>query len=488
MPGTRVIARYPYTDAEGHLIRRVVRLEPKGFRPEHRVPGSDDHWLPGRGPGPDVLYRLPEVQAECKRHGTIVDVEGEKDADTGRHRGLVTTTNEGGADGWRPTLASQLAGAGRVVVVADRDADGKGVRAAQQRANAIAEYVADVRLIEFPGAKDLFDWFQGGHSVEEFDSLIERTPRWGSSWPELIPLDETYVRPKFPVDALPDWAGRWVLATAAETQTPEDMAAMLLLAVLSACAGRCVVICVAPGWTEPANLFVVVVAESGERKTGVFNPAVTPLVDWEKHRISEEFPMHSKEATRRDVAERRAEHLRGKAAKSDDPGERAKLEEAASAASKSAFEIHVPPLPRLLADDVTPEAVTALLADHGGRLAVLSAEGGFFGTLAGRYSNGVPNLDAVNKGHTGEMIRVDRRSRPPEYIDRPAITLGLAVQSDVLRATRNVPELRNRGFLARILYSVPTSAIGMRSTHAPAVPPDVSFAYSTAISDIADGS
>ena len=31
------------------------------------------------------------------------------------------------------------------------------------------------------------------------------------------------------------------------------------------------------------------------------------------------------------------------------------------------------------------------------------------------------------------MIRIDRKGRPPEYIPRPALTLGLMIQPEVLR-------------------------------------------------------
>ena len=45
--------------------------------------------------------------------------------------------------------------------------------------------------------------------------------------------------------------------------------------------------------------------------------------------------------------------------------------------------IHVPVLPRLLADDITPERCAGLLAKQGGRLAVVSAEGGISAKAAG---------------------------------------------------------------------------------------------------------
>jgi hypothetical protein len=113
----------------------------------------------------------------------------------------------------------------------------------------------------------------------------------------------------------------------------------------------------------------------------------------------------------------------------------------------------VPVLPRLIADDITVEAAASLLAEQNGRLAVLSAEGGIFATLAGRYSSGQPNLEVFLKGHAGDLLRVDRKGRPAEHIPQPALTLGLAVQPEVLRDIARMPGFRGRGLLARILYS-----------------------------------
>jgi replicative DNA helicase len=119
---------------------------------------------------------------------------------------------------------------------------------------------------------------------------------------------------------------------------------------------------------------------------------------------------------------------------------------------------------RLLADDATPEVIASLLAEQRGRLAVLSPEGGIFGQMAGRYSatTGQPNLDVYLKGHTGDMLGVDRKGRAPEYIARPALTLGLAVQPDVLRSLADQPGFRGRGPLARFFYSLPASRVGGR--------------------------
>ena len=79
----------------------------------------------------------------------------------------------------------------------------------------------------------------------------------------------------------------------------------------------------------------------------------------------------------------------------------------------------MPNVPRLVADDVTPEAAGTLLAEQNGRLGILSAEGGILGIIAGRYNNNIPNMDIWLKGHSGDPIRIDRKGRPPEYIPNP---------------------------------------------------------------------
>ncbi len=68
------------------------------------------------------------------------------------------------------------------------------------------------------------------------------------------------------------------------------------------------------------------------------------------------------------------------------------------------------------------------MAAHGQRIAMLEAEGGFIDTLAGRYSSGVPNLDAVLKAWSGEAVRIDRRHAEPILLDDPTLTLILSVQ------------------------------------------------------------
>ena len=99
-----------------------------------------------------------------------------------------------------------------------------------------------------------------------------------------------------------------------------------------------------------------------------------------------------------------------------------------------------------------------------------------FDTLAGRYSNGTPNIDVLLKGHSGDDLRVDRRDRS-EHIEKPALTIGLAIQPEVLRGLIEKPGFRGKGLLGRFLYSLPKSTIGNRKIRPDAMTDNIRQAY-----------
>jgi hypothetical protein len=252
---------------------------------------------------------------------------------------------------------------------------------------------------------------------------------------------------------------------------------------LSTAAGGRAEVEIRGSWREPANLFTVVVLPPGSRKSAVFAALIRPLLAAEAALIENTKPAIVEAELALRVAEKAAERAANAAAASDDMASRDRLLAEAAAAAMSVEVITVPPLPRLIADDVTSEQAASLLAEQGGRLAVLSPEGGIFATLAGRYS-GAPNLEVFLKGHAGDMLRVDRRSRPAEHIDRPALTLGLAVQPAVLRDLAQMPGFRGKGLLARILFAVPENTVGRRRIGTDPIAGAVAEAYADNLSGL----
>jgi replicative DNA helicase len=306
----------------------------------------------------------------------------------------------------------------------------------------------------------------------------------GRGWMPPVPFGVTGEVPAFPVEVLPSWLGEYVAAVATATQTPPDLAGMLALAVLAAVAAGAVEVEPRLGWREPLCLFVAVGMDAGARKSGVFTAMTRPVADFERQQAAAALPGITETAVLRRIADQAAAYAEAAAGKAPaSQQEEARAEAIGRAAEASA--LVVPPLPRWLVDDATPEALAGLLAVYG-RIALLSPEGDVFDQMAGRYNQGAgPNLGVYLKGHAGDLLKVDRRGRPPEYVERPCLTIGLAVQPEVLRGLAGRPGFGGRGLLARFLYSLPESLVGRRQPGAPPVPQATADRYALELQALA---
>ncbi|MFG2148647.1 YfjI family protein [Streptomyces sp. NPDC048696] len=300
-------------------------------------------------------------------------------------------------------------------------------------------------------------------------------------WEDPIPLTGRRERPPFPAHVLPTWLGEFVAAVAEETQTPVDLAGSVALAVLATAAGGRSVVHVRGNWREPTNLYTVVALPPANRKSAVFALLTDPLYEAEKQLKTAMQPVIVEAELTARLAKEAADKAAAKAA-SADGDKRDDMVATAVGLAQTADTLTVPAEPVLLADDSTPETVTSLMAEQGGRLSVMSAEGGIFDIIAGRYS-GAPNMEVFLKGHAGDRLRVNRQTRR-EYIDAPALTIGLAVQPDVLRDIGKVKGFEGRGLLARFLYSLPVSTVGDREIITAPVPEETAAAYTARVIDL----
>jgi hypothetical protein len=238
---------------------------------------------------------------------------------------------------------------------------------------------------------------------------------------------------------------------------------------------------VRPGYFEPLPLYAVAALPSGTRKSSVLEAVTAPLVGWEaaeRERLAPEIARAQCEAA---IAEARIAHLRGVAAKGK-PEERDRARR--ELAKVEGERVDVPRPPQIWCQDITSERLGALMALNGERLALLSDEGGIFETLAGRYSGGVPNIDLYLQEHSGSPVRVDRGGREPVYLRRPALSLVLSPQPDVLRGLAGMPGFRGRGLLARFLYALPTANVGFRRLDTPQVPEHVAGAWARLVAEL----
>ncbi len=390
-------------------------------------------------------------------------LRGQFDDGASRHQStltaLVGTMKEAAAGFYPAQLALDEIKPMFVEAVAQPPASGKQGSA---RNGAVARS-------EFGG---ILAWSVGQALGADLDDVRARVDE---KMPELDPIPlapDTVEVPPFPVDAFPAVIASMVTELAEATQVDPAMPAASALTVLAACAGGHAEIQVRRGWQQPMCLFINTVARPGERKSPVQAAMVKPIRDAEADLSVAGQVEYLRLADDLDTATKQAERLSkiavDAAVKAASPGaddadrEAAELAaDAARAAKAVSRAIEVPVIPRLLADDVTPEKTATLLGDHGGRIAIVSAEGGIFDILAGRYANSV-NLDTYLKGHDGDTIRVDRQGRGSVNIPRAVLTIGLMIQPRVVEAIAANRDFVGRGLLARFLYAMPASKVGRR--------------------------
>jgi replicative DNA helicase len=295
--------------------------------------------------------------------------------------------------------------------------------------------------------------------AQRYQPELAPEPEAPEPWESPAPFYE-FDLPSFPTDTLPPWLKAHVEGVATATQTPTDMCALLDLAAVAAGVARNVRVCIREGWIEPLNLYVLAAQPPGSKKSSVTVYARQPLEQYERELIEAGRDEIAEAVNEYRVLEARWEKAVKDCAKLDGTDLDARKSEAKEL-KQQLDGLKVPALPQLIADDITSEELATKLAEQGGRMAIFSAEGGIFDVMAGRYSSGGVNIDVYLKSHPGDLLRINRRNRA-EYVEAPALTLGLAVQPDVIQGLAGKPGFRGRGLVGRFLYTMPPSSVGKR--------------------------
>lgn len=273
-----------------------------------------------------------------------------------------------------------------------------------------------------------------------------------TDWPDPIPLaTHTGEPPAFPVDALPDWMQAHVEAVAYEQQVAVDLPAMLGISALSLVNAKRYRVHVQGDWHEPVNTYLVVALPPSAGKSPVFKRMFRAIEAWEADLLAEAID-------REQFVEQRRRMIEKAMAKAENGGDHVDAEACLRDLNDNPAVIK----PRLIADDITVEALVDLLSEQGGRLGLLSTEGGLFDAMAGRYSDKA-NLDPYLQAWAGDTIRTDRVARGHTIVRDPLLTIGLTVQPSVIEALAAKPEFAGRGLTARFMYSVPVDFVGHRN-------------------------
>lgn len=277
-------------------------------------------------------------------------------------------------------------------------------------------------------------------------------------WPPLIPLVEDHEPVPFPLHTLPPWLAAHAHNVAQDLQVAVDLPATLGLSVLSVAAlGKAKVRYPRQNWKQPLNLYVTVALAPSAGKSPAKNAMFDVLEDHEQTKIRNAATARLRADSQRQILEKRRRNLEDKAAKGDDEA----MWEALAVAEEIAA-LDVVPSGRLMADNVTVEALGITLAEAGGSLAVISAEGGIFELIAGMYNDNGANFDLYLEGWGGGKYTVDRVKRAPINIRSANLVVACTIQHSILDDIGNRKAFAGRGLTARFLMVMPPSNVGSR--------------------------
>lgn len=274
--------------------------------------------------------------------------------------------------------------------------------------------------------------------------------------------------PTLPTAGLPDWIRDHVRSVAAFTQTPPGMAVMFALAGLSTALANKGVVEIRPGWTEPLLLWTMTVLEPANRKSAVLKLMLDPIWEYEHQLVEEIRPVRQEARKEREILQnaltKKEKQLTKAIANAFPKAEEEEIRERIAEIRGQLSEHEVPEHERLVADDITGEALGQLMANNHGRAAILSAEGEIFRNMAGRYGD-KPVFNVFKKAWSGdERLRDDRVTREGSQVERPALTLGLGVQPELFRSLTEKESFRGEGLFGRFLSVQPDSPVGHRKT------------------------
>lgn len=353
-----------------------------------------------------------------------------------------------------------------IIIAADNDCEGDkntGVEAATKAAQAIGAKLAVCPALD--GGKADFNDLHTARSLEIVCVEVEKVRKQDDAcpmpeeWPEPVEFTGHSV-PCLNLKSLPPVLGDFCRELAEEKQVPVELVLSMVLATLSTAAQARYVVKVRDGYSEPVNVYTICPLDPANRKSAVAESCTAPLKEWETWIAEKMAPVVREAQSQRLTLEKVIEKKRSLAASKRTMAEIQEVQQEILELENQLPEI--PVIPRLLADNCTPEALAVLMAGTGGCISIITAEGGVFDILAGMYSKGVPNLDLFLKAHSGDCFRVDRRNSAPVLLDSPRLTLGISPQPVTLAERAASKIFRGRGLDGRFLYFMPESLLGKR--------------------------
>lgn len=433
--------RHTYYRADGMLHHTVHRRDtPDGKRIFREPAGAEGAYLILGAGGPDggLDRATPET--------TVYIVEGEKCVDSLMAIGLTATTS-GSSSSAHVAEWSPLRRFRNIVILPDNDEPGERYAADVVDILSSLPGARSVSLCCLPGLSesgDVADYLER-HSLDELMAAIAEhsTPVEAPVIEALdskpIPLCRVDQQEPFPMEAL----GK-ILFPAAEllaheaVQVPESMAAASLLTAASIAVQPHVDIFI-DGRSSPTSLFLITIAESGDRKSAVDYWAMKPVHDRQQEMMADyEVAFRQYKADKRRF---------DKARKKDGYDVEEPIE---------------PPVPILMAGDFTVEAIRNMLGRGLPSIGLVSDEGGSIingHSLREAYLRSLAEYSSFWDGRGRIVIRATTGAHS---LYGTRVALHMMLQPIAAAVLTGDETAHQQGFLGRCLTSWPASIRGTR--------------------------
>lgn len=290
-----------------------------------------------------------------------------------------------------------------------------------------------------------------------------------AAWPNPQPLTAKIEPEPYPLDALSET----IRAAAEEVRDfVKAPAALVVASAIGAMSLACqahIDIERAARLTGPSGLYLLTIADSGERKSTVDSLFGKAIAEYEEAQRTQAKPLLDEHQAAIEAWEAKKQGIKEKIrqlAKENKP-----TGDKEADLRKLARERPDPPrVPRLLYADATPEALAFGLAKQWPSGGVVSAEAGIvFGGHAMGKDTAMRNLALLNQLWDGKPLTIDRRTVESFTVAGARLTVALQVQEATLRDffSKSGALARGTGFLARFLVAWPESTQGTRFFTAP---------------------
>ena len=314
-----------------------------------------------------------------------------------------------------------------------------------------------------------YTWSQHVHDTVGCRLSVIREAVASSAWPAPAPLVDIPPSQDYPIDALPDLVRQAIEEAEDSIQAPRAFIAASALSAVSFAVQSLYDVRRGEGLQGPTSLFMLTIADSGERKSTCdkhfWAPVYEELAKARQLAALEIDLFQAQEdawAAKRKGLLKRMESISSKE-KAGSANSLSDLER--ELAAHEALKPIAPRLPRATFYDTTIEAMLATLRFQYPSGALVADEAGaVFGGHAMSPENVMKTFSSLNKLYDGSSIEVDRRTKESFSLEGARLTAFLQTQpATFAHFIDSVGELaRGIGFLARFLMLAPASTQGTR--------------------------